>query len=223
MCGAENLYGMGNVVLFERRRKYNVPVQMSRHPDLNTYILEVVNHVKKLLTGAMSQFAIVISDKDGEVVERFVFDVQVLIPSNTQPGAPVSTAVGAEAVARGMNAGSKRVCRTVGEIEAALRAFYLKLNVADAILAPNPPDCSFHVLVYTGDDKIVPGEGMGGNQSINASSTPTGSWIAADDPGHVAGGGPGKTLVHPLKSMDTGAMRLALYVEESPLKPGTQN
>jgi len=28
--------------LFERRRKYDVPVMMSRHPDLNAYIHEVI-------------------------------------------------------------------------------------------------------------------------------------------------------------------------------------
>ena len=31
--------------LFERRKKYGVPVQMSRHPELNSYILSVLESI----------------------------------------------------------------------------------------------------------------------------------------------------------------------------------
>ncbi|KAJ7347164.1 MAD2 mitotic arrest deficient-like 2, partial [Desmophyllum pertusum] len=36
-------------VVFERRKKYNVPVQMCCHPDLNQYIVDVLQTTKPLL------------------------------------------------------------------------------------------------------------------------------------------------------------------------------
>lgn len=35
--------------LFERRRKYNIPVYMSVHPELNQYIIDVLLGVKPVL------------------------------------------------------------------------------------------------------------------------------------------------------------------------------
>ncbi|XP_068719445.1 mitotic spindle assembly checkpoint protein MAD2B-like isoform X2 [Montipora capricornis] len=50
-------------VVFERRKKYNVPVQMCSHPDLNQYILDVLQTMRPLL------------EKKFQPIERFVFEI----------------------------------------------------------------------------------------------------------------------------------------------------
>ncbi|XP_015766791.1 PREDICTED: mitotic spindle assembly checkpoint protein MAD2B-like isoform X2 [Acropora digitifera] len=63
-------------VVFERRKKYNVPVQMCCHPDLNQYILDVLQTIKPLLEkGDVQRVSLVISDKKFQPIERFVFEI----------------------------------------------------------------------------------------------------------------------------------------------------
>jgi len=51
-------------VLFQRRRKYNVPVQMCGHPELNQYVRDVLGSVRPLLErGAVDRVVLAIEDK----------------------------------------------------------------------------------------------------------------------------------------------------------------
>ena len=51
-------------VLFQRRRKYNVPVQMCGHPELNQYMRDVLGSVRPLLEkGAVDRVVLAIEDK----------------------------------------------------------------------------------------------------------------------------------------------------------------
>jgi mitotic spindle assembly checkpoint protein MAD2B len=49
--------------LFERRAKYEIPVFMSRHPDLNQYIARVLGSARTFLEkGALERFVVLVSD-----------------------------------------------------------------------------------------------------------------------------------------------------------------
>ncbi|XP_033642371.1 mitotic spindle assembly checkpoint protein MAD2B-like isoform X1 [Asterias rubens] len=118
-----NLYPSG---IFDRRKKYNVPVQMSRHPELNQYITDVIAGIKPLLVKDEIQcISVVIIHALQHPVERFVFEI-----------APPSS--------RSLSNDSFLI-----NIEQSLRAFLLRINTCDAALQSNPPDCSFKILVHT--------------------------------------------------------------------------
>ncbi|RUS23393.1 DNA-binding protein [Endogone sp. FLAS-F59071] len=62
--------------LFERRKKYNVPVQMSRHPGLNAYICDAVLACKPDLNkGVVDKICLLITTQQHVLMERFVFEV----------------------------------------------------------------------------------------------------------------------------------------------------
>ncbi|EDV21985.1 Mitotic spindle assembly checkpoint protein MAD2B [Trichoplax sp. H2] len=113
-------------VIFDKRKKYNVPVQMSCHPQVNEYILSVLHSIKPLLkSDSIRCLALVILDKSKRPIERFVFELQPQMASNLKDDALLT------------------------RLESGLRAFLLKLNVCDAVLSTNPADCSFAIIVYT--------------------------------------------------------------------------
>lgn len=121
-------------VMFERRKKYNVPVQMCCHPDLNQYILDVLQMVKPLLEkGEVERIAMVISNKKFQPVERFVFE----IGSPEESSAALSD--------------DNFLLHT----EKSLRGFLLKINACDALLEPIPPGCTFSILVYTKESSFL--------------------------------------------------------------------
>lgn len=112
--------------IFQKRRKYNVPVQMSCHPDLNQYIQDTLHCVKPLIEkNEAEKVVVVIMDKEHHPVERFVFEISQ----------PTLLSISSETL--------------LSHVEQLLRAFILKISVCDAVLNNNPPDCSFSVLVHT--------------------------------------------------------------------------
>ncbi len=57
--------------LFERRRKYNVPVYMCVHPELNQYIRDVLLGIRSpLAQGLVEKLVVVIKNKVSS--QRFV-------------------------------------------------------------------------------------------------------------------------------------------------------
>ncbi|XP_068935062.1 mitotic spindle assembly checkpoint protein MAD2B isoform X1 [Petaurus breviceps papuanus] len=112
--------------IFQKRKKYNVPVQMSCHPELNQYIQDTLHCVKPLLEkNDVEKVVVVILDKEHHPVERFVFEI-------TQP--PLLS-ISSDSL--------------LSHVEQLLRAFILKISVCDAVLDHNPPGCTFTVLVHT--------------------------------------------------------------------------
>ncbi|KAF6109979.1 mitotic arrest deficient 2 like 2 [Phyllostomus discolor] len=114
------------VGIFQKRKKYNVPVQMSCHPELNQYIQDTLHCVKPLLEkNDVEKVVVVILDKEHRPVEKFVFEI-------TQP--PLLS-ISSDSL--------------LSHVEQLLRAFILKISVCDAVLDHNPPGCTFTVLVHT--------------------------------------------------------------------------
>nr|ADO16562.1 mitotic spindle assembly checkpoint protein [Cerebratulus lacteus] len=112
--------------VFERCRKYNVPVQMCCHPDVKQYIVDVIQSLKPILDKQqVDKIALVILAADQNPVEKFVFDIT-----------PVSNPTLSEDT-------------YLLRLEQALRAFLLKLNICDASLQVLPEDCTWAVQVHT--------------------------------------------------------------------------
>ncbi|EDL14803.1 MAD2 mitotic arrest deficient-like 2 (yeast), isoform CRA_b [Mus musculus] len=110
------------VGIFQKRKKYNVPVQMSCHPELNQYIQDTLHCVKPLLEkNDVEKVVVVILDKEHRPVEKFVFEI-------TQP--PLLS----------INSDS-----LLSHVEQLLRAFILKISVCDAVLDHNPPGEMLHI------------------------------------------------------------------------------
>ncbi|NP_001161582.1 MAD2B-like protein [Saccoglossus kowalevskii] len=118
--------------IFERRKKYNVPVQMSCHPEVNQYITNVLQSVKPLIVkDELHRVVLAVLNSSHQPVERFVFEI-----------APV--------IARSLSNDNYLL-----RLEQSLRAFLLKLNVCDAVLEEIPSDCSFIILVYTKESSVL--------------------------------------------------------------------
>ncbi|CAH1772698.1 unnamed protein product [Owenia fusiformis] len=112
--------------IFERRKKYNVPIQMSTHPDVNQYIIATIQSLKPLLDKhTADRVCMTILDGSSRPTEKFVFEI-------------------ASATACDFSEDMYLV-----RLEDALRAFLLKLNICDAILTTNPQECSWCIQVHT--------------------------------------------------------------------------
>ena len=125
---ARNIYPHA---LFERRSVYGVPVWMSRHPDLNAYIAEAVDAARELLQrDHLDQFVVAImpdtplpGGNGGGIcaspLERFVFAVTA--PQHAE--------------------------RMGDRLFDGFRDCLLKISTSAAGLDPNPPLCSFRILL----------------------------------------------------------------------------
>uniref|UniRef100_G3NP64 Mitotic spindle assembly checkpoint protein MAD2B n=1 Tax=Gasterosteus aculeatus aculeatus TaxID=481459 RepID=G3NP64_GASAC len=185
--------------IFQKRKKYNVPVQMSCHPELNQYIQDTLHCVKPLIEkNDAEKVAVVIMDKEHHPVERFVFEISQ----------PPLLSISSDTL--------------LSHVEQLLRAFILKISVCDAVLNNNPPDstlrqqwsfskcihpigqawCSFTVLVHTRDAAT---RNMEKVQVIKDFP-----WIVADEQEvHMQ-----EPRLIPLKTMTSDIVKMQLYVEE---------
>merc|ERR1711881_817209 len=123
-----NIYPDG---IFSPRKFYNISVMMSRHPDVNTYIKDVLESIRNFIAaGSVEKIVVQITSKDDVPLERFVFEIHM--------------------VTLGEN-----LSEHYFDVESHLRAILLKLNTCEALLKPLPDhhdgdgDCTFQILAYT--------------------------------------------------------------------------
>lgn len=65
--------------LFQRGKLYNVPVQKSRHPELNDYVSHLVRSIHSWMSkGGVESVILLIVDSRQQPLERFVFEFRVL-------------------------------------------------------------------------------------------------------------------------------------------------
>ncbi|XP_069120041.1 mitotic spindle assembly checkpoint protein MAD2B-like isoform X1 [Argopecten irradians] len=114
--------------VFEKRKKYNVPVQMCLHPDVCKYVVNIVDSVHQLnQNNQVEKISVVILGSDLRPLERFVIEIGRHIHTDHLIGED----------------------RYLYQLEESLRAFLLKLNVSDALLHPLPKDCTWTVQIET--------------------------------------------------------------------------
>ena len=116
--------------IFERRRLYQRSVHIARHPQLVTYIGQIVNSLKGwILPTTSNKLAVVIFTPATEhpplCMERFIFDLR--IPSSSIE----------------LNHAAKTA------LEEHFAAALTKLSFINSLLTPNPPHCTFTLLLYT--------------------------------------------------------------------------
>ncbi|KAK0060737.1 mitotic spindle assembly checkpoint protein MAD2B [Biomphalaria pfeifferi] len=119
-----NLYPQG---VFEKRNKYNVPVQMCQHPEVRSYVNSIIESLALLLSeGRVDKISVVIlKEETGEPLEKFVIEVRE-IRDKWRDKDP-----------------------NLLQTERALRSFLLKLNVSDALLKPPTTGTTWTIHVDT--------------------------------------------------------------------------
>jgi len=126
--------------IFKKRQKYNISVMMSCHPDLNSYINDVLVGVKLLITkGNVERDSLQIVTNENVPIEKYVCELLLFMDRDRNRAI--------ESVSPGL--------------EQQLRDLLLKIHTADAVLKPLPNECSFAVSIQTKEsiaNKLVNGE-----------------------------------------------------------------
>jgi len=167
------------IEIFERRRKYNVPVAMSRSQSLNQYIGQALNSLRDwMLKGIVEVIAVLIIEEEIDkveiVVERFNFEISFPYTHGGSTGlnpycfrklSTNSTTLKASSITNDSryNMNNSNVTSlpstgsglTITEMEYALRAFLLKINTCDALLGSNRKERTFKLIVYSREDDLV--------------------------------------------------------------------
>uniref|UniRef100_A0A7S0MSC4 HORMA domain-containing protein n=1 Tax=Cryptomonas curvata TaxID=233186 RepID=A0A7S0MSC4_9CRYP len=109
--------------IFERRRKYNIPVRQSRYKELNQYISGAVQGAHFwMVKGVLEKVVLCIEDKStGRKLERFVWEIDFDMAAS--PALSTSSRVLTEP-------------KNQEELEDALRQVLLKISVSDSLLPP---------------------------------------------------------------------------------------
>ncbi|XP_066950026.1 mitotic spindle assembly checkpoint protein MAD2B [Macrobrachium rosenbergii] len=116
--------------VFQRRKKYNCPVQMCIHPGLQTYISDCVGSLRPILEkGEIDKVVVALLSSSGVPVEKFIFEIKQM---STKPQAI-------------------KTDPQLQHMEEALRSFCLKLSTSDCFLRPLPAGCSFVVQIHVPD------------------------------------------------------------------------
>ncbi|XP_076087406.1 mitotic spindle assembly checkpoint protein MAD2B-like isoform X2 [Mytilus galloprovincialis] len=111
--------------VFEKKRKFNVPVKICVHPEVLSYVTNTVDSIRLLLKeNAVFKVTVVVVTPDHKPAERFVFEVA----RPTQ------------------NIGNDKY---LYRLEESLRGFLLKLSITESLLKTLPEDCTWTVQVYT--------------------------------------------------------------------------
>lgn len=117
---------------FIRTRKYNLAVPQQRHPKVCAWIMDACSGVRtQVLAGIARRVIFAIYDEDGEVVERWMFDVDdfPVVPEDVLAEVFHELSV------------------SVVDIEEQLRATMKKLADCKAQLEPLPENCTYAVMV----------------------------------------------------------------------------
>lgn len=156
---------------FERRRYMNVVVHKARHPQLASYIHSVTSalfsHIHK---GLVERVVVIFYDKDQVPIERFVFKINV----NQTYRSDVDQ----------------------NELEFALRAFLVKLTVAEPITKMLPPGCNWEITAYF---RSLPQESSSKEPQLWI-PTDTKQWMQPPD-------------INPIKSLRSEPLNIQLYIE----------
>uniref|UniRef100_A0A0B6ZSV9 HORMA domain-containing protein n=1 Tax=Arion vulgaris TaxID=1028688 RepID=A0A0B6ZSV9_9EUPU len=125
-----NLYPQG---VFEKRVKYNVPVQMCLHPDVCSYISCIIDSLKSLMSkGRIDKISVIIlQEQTNAPIERFVLEIGDIRErwKETDPH--------------------------LFQVEQSLRGFLLKLNISDALLQPAAKGTTWTVHAHTMDSTLA--------------------------------------------------------------------
>lgn len=136
---------------FISTRKYNFPVRQNRHPDVCAWINSAVASTSTLLIkGSVRAIAVVIFNREQEVMERFMFDVSRFPVVDPKEGL-VDFEARKDREGQDLQVGVSRV-----DIEEQLRATIRKLTYGAEKMSPLPEGCTFSVAVELRDEADPP-------------------------------------------------------------------
>ncbi|TVU04822.1 hypothetical protein EJB05_47957 [Eragrostis curvula] len=155
---------------FERRRYMNVVVQKAVHPQLASYIHSATSGLLPFIQkGLVERVVVIFYDKEHVPIEKFVFKLAV----NQSYGFKLEEA----------------------NLEFALRAFLIKLTVAEPVTKSFPSDGSWEITAYF---RSLPTEGQGDAQL----------WIPTDTKMWMQ-----PPQITPIKSVTCDPLKMQLYLE----------
>ncbi|RUS30786.1 DNA-binding protein [Jimgerdemannia flammicorona] len=187
--------------LFEKRQMYNIPVQMSRHPRLNDHIYDLVAACKPNLDkGIVESISLAIMTQQHAVVERFVFQICVRDASVYSDSEMMKNVTNEDMANENVTEERENIL-TSSDIDHYFRAFLLKISVCDALLLPNPKDCTFALVVELNE---------GGEPTQVEPGLP---WVPVKHSKPITRR-EGMNVI-PIKSMDVEEMQFRLFVEET--------
>ncbi|KAG0148345.1 hypothetical protein CROQUDRAFT_105886 [Cronartium quercuum f. sp. fusiforme G11] len=210
--------------LFEQRKKYEVPVFVSRHPLLTSYISGVVSQsAEEISKGLVNKLVLAIQDGTTppyEPLEHYVFDLQYLVD-------PITTFEDeGDRDIRPISAYG-----TLADAQVHLRAFLIKINQSESLISKLPNrELTWTTFLELNDPTKEPLSG-----STKKLDLPP-QWVPADDPTTLKNqvqasinskdfslkSAPGfenqKKKLIPLKSQGLGMIQLQMFVIEHPLK-----
>ncbi|XP_062192345.1 DNA polymerase zeta processivity subunit-like isoform X3 [Phragmites australis] len=164
---------------FERRRYMNVVVQKALHPELASYIHSATYALLPFIQkGLIERVVVIFYDKEHAPIEKFVFKLAV----NQSYGSKLEEA----------------------NLEFALRAFLIKLTVAEPVTKALPPDGSWEITAYF---RSLPADGDGDREAQLWIPTDTKLWMQPPQ-------------ITPIKSLSCDPLKMQLYLEHpSPTEP----
>ncbi|CCX07047.1 Similar to Mitotic spindle assembly checkpoint protein MAD2A; acc. no. Q13257 [Pyronema omphalodes CBS 100304] len=155
---------------FTTVKKYGLNMLVTIDDNVKDYIKKIMGQLGRwMLHGKISKLVIVISSKDdGEVVERWVFDVQVLGGGNKDKAGATGAAGAAggtvekdengKVLAVGKDAPGKEPFKTEKEIQQEIAGLFRQITATVTFLPMLEGNCTFNVLVYADGDAEVPME-----------------------------------------------------------------
>ncbi|KAI0424764.1 mitotic spindle checkpoint component mad2 [Xylaria sp. FL1042] len=157
---------------FTAVKKYGLNMLVSADDQVKAYIKKIMSQLDRWMQyGKISKLVIVITDKDtGEHVERWQFDVQILvapkskkISKSTTPATTDQENSSSSKRSGGGGGGaaatsSADVSKTEAEIQAEIAALFRQITASVTFLPQLAGDCTFNVLVYADADSEVPVE-----------------------------------------------------------------
>lgn len=155
----------------------NVVVQKALHPELASYIHSTTASLLPFIQkGLVERVVVIFSDNEHVPIEKFVFRLAV----NQSYGSKLEEA----------------------SLEFALRAFLIKLTVAEPVTKPLPPDGSWEITAYF---RSLPADG---DQEAQL-------WIPTDTKLWMQ-----PPQITPVKSVSCDPLKMQLYLEHpSPTEP----
>ena len=115
---------------FCRHRAFGVPVYMSRHPELNAYIFEVLQSARKLVEAkGVERVSVCVLDGSDRVAENYSFELDASAECDDRDEVD-----------------------SVEDTAYLMRALLMRLQVMEDQLPPPPTDSSFTVLLRSRDD-----------------------------------------------------------------------
>jgi len=132
---------------FISTRKYNLPVRQNRHPKVCAWINDAVSSVSSLLLkGTVRRVVVVIYNRDLEVMERFLFDIERF------PVVDPKEALTEFAAREGQ--GEMRI--SVTDVEEQLRGTIRRLAYTGSRLGPLPEGCTYTLAVELREQADAP-------------------------------------------------------------------